>query len=470
MKIKRRELLKSMAAVSAGFLGLNRFTEAADYQNEVYRYGDLKRDPADVFDLPEGFSYKIISRAGDLMSDGLRTPGAPDGMAAFAGPNGKVILIRNHELTPEVTFKGAFGVGNHLFSNVDAEKVYDLGKGKFPHLGGTTTLVYDPLSKKVERSFLSLAGTTRNCAGGPTPWNTWVTCEETVDKGTPTLKVGQGGFNWSEKDHGYNFEVPASSTGLVQPVPLKAMGRFNHEAIAVDPKSGAVYQTEDRDNGLLYRFLPTEPGNLSAGGKLQALVIRDKKSCDTRNWPETGEPKLRVGEYLDVEWIDMDDVESPKDDLRARGYTAGAARFARAEGIWYGNEEIYFACTNGGIAKKGQIFRYVPSGVEATEKEKNHPGRLQLYLEPNNTKLITHCDNVTVAPWGDLIICEDEAPVKYLRGVTKRGEIYTIGRNRYTTNIEICGACFSPGDPTTLFLNIQEPGLTLAITGPWKPA
>ena len=457
-----------MAAVSAGFLGLNRLVRASDYQNEVYLYGDLKRDPADVFDLPEGFTYKVISRAGDPMSDGFRTPAAPDGMAAFAGPKGKVILIRNHELTPEETFKGPWGIGNHLFSKMDPKRVYDLGKGKFPHVGGTTTLVYDVASQTVERSFLSLAGTTRNCAGGPTPWNTWITCEETVDKGTPKLKVGDKDFNWSEKDHGYNFEVPVNATGPVEPIPLKAMGRFNHEAVAVEPRSGVVYQTEDRDDGLLYRFIPRKRGDLRSGGKLQAMVVRDRKSCDTRNFPTTGEPKLRVGEYLDVEWIDMRDVQSPKDDLRKRGRDAGAAIFARGEGIWYGNEEVYFACTNGGIGRKGQIFRYVPSPFEATAKEKDQPGRLQLYLEPNNTKLVNRCDNVAVAPWGDLIICEDEAPTKHLRGVTRRGEIYTLGRNRYTSDLEICGACFGPGEPTTLFLNVQDPGYTLAITGPWK--
>ena len=224
MSLSRREALKSMAAVSAGFLGLNRFVRASDYQNEVCLYGDLIRDPDDVFDLPEGFTYKVISRAGDPMSDGFRTPGAPDGMAAFAGPKGKVVLIRNHELTPEETFKGPWGIGNHLFSMMDSERVYDLGKGKFPHIGGTTTLVYDPARQNVERSFLSLAGTTRNCAGGPTPWNTWITCEETVDKGTPKLKVGDKNFNWSEKDHGYNFEVPVNATGPVEPIPLKGDG------------------------------------------------------------------------------------------------------------------------------------------------------------------------------------------------------------------------------------------------------
>lgn len=462
--------MKSVVSVSAAFLGLERFASGA-YQNQVHRYGDLKRDPADVLDLPEGFKYTLISRTGDRMTDGLRVPGAPDGMAAFPGPEGKVILLRNHELVAPQTSEGAFGLGNHLFPKVDPNKVYDLGKGKFPHLGGTTTFLFDLKTQKIEKSFLSLAGTTRNCAGGPTPWGTWITCEESIDKGTPGIKEGEANFNWSEKDHGYNFEVPARiDSGLVDPVPLKAMGRFNHEAVAVEPESGAVYQTEDRDDGLIYRFLPTKRDDLRSGGKLQALVVRDRKSCDTRNFSTTGEPKLPVGEYLDVDWIDMTDVESPNDDLRIRGRDAGAAIFARGEGMWYGNQEIYFACTNGGIAHKGQIFRYLPSPHEATPREKEQPARLQLYLEPNNTHLVNRCDNVAIAPWGDLIICEDEAPHKHLRGVTPDGEIYTIARNRYFGDSEMAGACFGPGEPTTLFVNIQFPGYTLAITGPWQMA
>jgi len=499
MKTSRRKFLTSATSVTAAFLGLRQFTFSAfaqgapgarrpqGYQSEVERYGPLLSDPNHIFDLPEGFSYKILSRTGDEMSDGLRVPGAPDGMAAFAGPNGRVIVVRNHELTSDMTFEGPFGVDRSLLSKVDRSKMYDAGEGVRPHVGGTTSLVYDPETQKVERQFLSLAGTCRNCAGGPTPWNTWVTCEETVEVSWEAEKRARERrnrrsedteepqdpprrTNFNEQDHGYAFEVPAAADGqLAEPVPLRAMGRFNHEAIAVDPASGAVYQTEDRDDGLIYRFISNEYGKLASGGILQALAIKGQKSVDTRNWPETGKPKIPPNTALEVEWIDLRDVQAPRDDLRARGYKAGAARFARGEGIWYGRGEIYIACTNGGISKTGQIFRYRPSAFEGTERESERPGRLDLYLEPNNTHLLQYCDNVTIAPWGDLIICEDGAEHNYLRGVTSGGKIYTIGDSAYHTHSELCGACFAPNHPT-LFVNLQRPGLTLAITGPWDKA
>src|SRR6056300_1385801 len=107
-----------------------------------------------------------------------------------------------------------------------------------------------------------------------------------------------------------------SEMGLVDPVPLKDMGRFNHEAVAVDPVSGIVYQTEDRDDGLITRFIPNEAENLKAGGKLQALVLKDHSSCDTRNWPDKGEPRFPVEESLDVEWMDLEDTENLEDKLR----------------------------------------------------------------------------------------------------------------------------------------------------------
>lgn len=509
MKTSRRRFLTTATAVSAGFLGLQRLTQSAwsqsfpgaspggrgrgggrgagpAYQSEVNRYGPLIPDPNRIFDLPKGFRYTILSRTGDTMSDGLRVPGAPDGMAAFPGPDGKVILVRNHELSSEMTLEGAFDFETGTQRLIYLAKMYDAGEGIRPHLGGTTTLLYDPYTARVERQFLSLTGTCRNCAGGPTPWNSWITCEETVELSNEAEKKARARrprsveeeeqaepnepelrTNYNEKSHGYNFEVPASAEGgLTEPVPLVAMGRFNHEAVAVDPASGVVYQTEDRDDGLIYRFIPTEPGRLAHGGRLQALAVQAQKSVDTRNWPETGKPKLGLNSALEIEWIDMDNVEAPRDDLRTRGFKKGAARFARGEGMWYGRNEIFFACTNGGISKTGQIFRYQPSVFEGTERETEAPGKLTLYLEPNNTQLLQSCDNVTVAPWGDLVICEDGTEHNYLRGVNPDGKIYTIGDSAYHTLSELCGACFAPNHPT-LFVNLQRPGLTLAITGPW---
>lgn len=476
MKFSRRDFFRKTTYVTAGFWGLRHYVSAQDrpaeplppaYVNETEKYGALIPDPHGLLDLPKGFNYTVLSRTGDFMDDGFRTPGAPDGMAAFPGPPGKTILVRNHELNADSTFDGPYGLQNELFSKIDARLLYDAGKKIRPHLGGTSTLVYDWKSRRVERQFLSLVGTTRNCAGGLTPWGTWITCEETVEK-IADPAVENSGYN--EKDHGYNFEVPVTTEPkIAEPVPLKAMGRFNHEAIAVDPLSGIVYETEDRPDGLFYRFIPEEPGRLAKGGRLQFLAVRDKKPYDTRNWPETRNPKLAPRVPLAVEWIDIDNVEAPEDDLRLRGHTNGAARFARGEGIWYGDGEIYFACTSGGVSKVGQVFRYVPSPFEGTEREKTHPGLLELYLEPNNLGLLEYCDNVTIAPWGDLVLCEDGSAENYLRGVTPDGKMYTLAYNSYPGESEFCGVCFAPDHPT-LFVNIQRPGITLAVTGPWSQA
>lgn len=215
---------------------------------------------------------------------------------------------------------------------------------------------------------------------------------------------------------------------------------------------------------------------MADGGRLQALCLRDGGAFDTRNYAETGEPRLSVGDGLPVRWIDLGEVESPEDDLRTRGAEAGAAVFARGEGIWFGDGELYFTCTNGGLARRGQVFRYVPSPAEGAPSEETAPGRLTLYLEPNNALLLDSVDNIVTAPWGDLILCEDKVAqanvvtnygaYNFLRGVTPAGRIYTLARNRYPGGSELAGACFAP-DGETMFLNIQASGLTLAITGPW---
>lgn len=457
MSSSRRTFLKNAGLYSAGFIGLRSLVSnplfAATAGSGDAGYGPLLDDPARLINLPRGFSYTVFSSTGDEMDDGLMVPGMHDGMAAFAGPDGRTLLVRNHELESAWIDRSPFGRSGERLGRIDRARVYDLGKGIAPNLGGTTTLVYDTRTQKLERHFLSLAGTVRNCAGGPTPWGTWVTCEEVNDQPEPD----------AEQPHGYNFEVmPSATPGLVKPVALKAMGRFRHEAIAVDPASGCVYQTEDTGDGLLYRFVPAQPGNFAAGGRLQALVIKDRRTADTRNW-EAGD--FPVGQPLAVEWTDLDDVESPHNDLRKRGAAAGAALFARGEGAWWGNDSAYFAMTNGGRNRFGQVFQYRPSPYEGTGREHNQPGTIELFSEPNDTALLRNCDNLVVAPWGDLILCEDTSSVCRLVGVTPSGQYYVLAANAEVGR-ELAGACFSP-DGTTLFVNVQTPGYTIAIRGPW---
>lgn len=460
MHSTRRDFLKTAAAVSLGFSGLQGCVAGGAVgarSAETTGYGPLVADPNKILDLPKGFSYHVISTMGDPMSDGFHLPGAPDGMAAFPGADGLTVVVRNHEISPgAAASSGPFGENNELKTRLEDSQRYDTDAAGVPCLGGTSTFVYDTRSNRLESQFLSLAGTLRNCAGGPTPWNSWVTCEETVEMPGPNCA----------RRHGYAFDVPAGDDGkLADPVPLVGMGRFNHEAIAVDPKSGVVYETEDRPDSCIYRFLPNAPGKLAAGGRLQALGIAGSAGpgVDTRNWTER---TWRQGESRQVRWIDLDNVDSETDTLRFRAFHKGGARFARGEGMWQGRGAIYFACTSGGQNKKGQIWRYVPSPHEGSAGETAQPGTLELFLEPNDGELVDNADNLTVAPWGDLVICEDGKGDQFLVGVTPRGAIYKLGHNRYNTS-EFAGATFSP-DGRVLFVNIQKTGLTLAIKGPWK--
>lgn len=449
----RRSFLTQSAAVTTGFLGLSKYLDSNLQAAEGFSYGELKTDPHRLLDLPEGFSYRVLSFTGDKMNDGYTVPGKPDGMAAFDAGNGKIALVRNHEIGHSGSSEGPFKDNKKLPKGFDESLIYDGGRfGAQPFVGGTTTLIYDPKSGKVENQFLSLVGTDRNCAGGPTPWGSWVTCEEPSDM---TSKWGQF--------HGYCFEVPSNAKGLTQPVALKAMGRFRHEAIAVDPDTGIVYLTEDRSDGVIYRFIPDQPGKLAAGGKLQALKIKGEKEQDTRNWPGN-ELTFPIRERVPVEWVDLENPESPDDDLRFQAMEKGAVIFSRGEGMWYGSPDnvgessIYWACTDGGKNQSGQIFRYFPG-------ENSAEGELELYLEPNDTDLLKNGDNITIAPSGHLYICEDNSGPSMVRGVTREGEIFSIAHNALNTS-EFAGACFSP-DGKTLFVNIQNPGFTFAITGPF---
>lgn len=385
-------------------------------------YGPLQADSAGVLALPAGFTYVRFGEAGQPMTGGTPTPSMHDGMAAFPGPDGHTVrLVRNHEQSYGPAF---------------ATPAYDPTAA-----GGTVNLVFDTARGELVAHYPTLAGTVRNCAGGPTPWGTWLTCEETFSDG--------------EVPHGYIFEVPSTATGAVDPVALTDMGRFVHEAVAVDPKTGIVYETEDRGSSGFYRFLPNRSDDLAAGGCLQMLAVRGRPGYDTR----TGQT---VGEILHVEWVDIDEpnptgTDADTLDVFHQGQTRGGATFARLEGAWYGSGSVFFNATSGGDASLGQVWEYRPTGRSG--------GQLILLFESPSPDLLEAPDNVCVSPGGSLLLCEDGGATDYLRGVTSKGQLFDFGRNDLN-GAEFAGATFSP-DGQTLFLNIQTPGITFAITGPF---
>lgn len=393
---------------------------------------DFRGQP--LISLPEGFRYWVISWTGQTMSDGSLVPGDHDGMAAFRGPRGQTILVRNHELSNRET----------KFGNVTGVAVPDAMKYDTWCNGGTTTLVVDE-SGQLVRHFASLGGTNNNCAGGLTPWGTWLTCEENTS-------VPASNNNFKQR-HGYVFEVPANATGPVAAVPIIGMGRFNHEATATDPRTGITYQTEDRGDSCFYRYVPNVPGKLLDGGALQALKIKGDDFfavetklgfLDTLNTP------------LPVEWVTINDVDPASDTLRLEAHSKGAAKFSRGEGIWYGNGLVYFCCSSGGDIGAGQIWAYDPQNETVT-----------LVVESTDDDVLHAPDNITVGPDGRLYLYEDGSGGNNIVGVNSEGELFRVAENTIGNGSEFAGGCFSHNG-RFMFVNMQNPGLTLVIEGPWR--
>lgn len=385
----------------------------------------LELQTVPLLDLPDGFKYIAFSITGQPMNDGNLVPEDHDGMAAFAGPRGTTILVRNHEISASEE--------NQVIAP-DSKKYDPLSAG------GTSTLIVSK-DRKLVKHFNSLAGTIRNCAGGPTPWGSWISCEENTS--TPAGNT-PGDVNNVSKKHGFNFEVPARG-GLVNPVPLIAMGRFNHEAVAVDPATGYVYETEDRNDSCIYRFRPNRFGDLKSGGILEALVIKGMPTVDT----STGFLSKK-GQPMSVEWVEIEDVNPDEDTLRLEAQEKGAAIFKRGEGAWYGDGNIYWVSTTGGDLEAGQVWCYDTSA-----------NTVKLFIESTDRSVLDEPDNITIAPFGDFFLCEDGPDTQFVVGITPQGELYQFTRNALNTS-EFAGACFSP-DGSTMFVNIQTPGITLAI-------
>ena len=433
--MNRREFLT--IAGLAPFLGLGTLLGEGNlsFRNKSFG-GKMNRDINKIVDLHPELRYKIISEAGSVMSDGLRLPHLPDGMGSFNVDN-NIVLVRNHELDLSNGMKKSAFINPETQMKRLGSKHYDKNA-----IGGTTTVVLDKSSKNVIREYLSLSGTDDNCSGGVTPWGTWLTCEESIDKKKA-----------NRIPHGYVFEVDPRNNSLSTPIPLKNMGRFYHEAVAFDKFQNA-YLTEDRDDGLIYKFSPKRLNNLERGD-LFALKVKGKK--DSRNWKN---PSIKVNKKFSAEWVRIEDVDPDDDTMRYEGLEKGATPFSRPEGIVADGESLYVCCTSGGPLRRGQIWKIVPVSKKET--------KIELWYEVQDGASLDMPDNIVAAPWGDLIVCEDNSKVNRLWGITPKGNPYLIAENNYS-GAEFAGVCFSPFD-NTLFVNIQQRGVTLAIDGNWQKA
>ncbi len=449
-RISRRTFI-GLGGMSAAALLLNSGTASAQAG-----FGDTVPDPGGVIDLPADFQYRIISPKGSPLSSGGVVPGDPDGMAAFAGPSkGMTLLVRNHEQRA--------GDPNP----VPQKNPYDPAGP-----GGTTGILVDSNRKEIS-DFVTSSGTINNCAGGATPWGTWITCEE--DQTT---------------NHGYAFEVdPSDPEGDLSKTPIRGMGFFSHEAVDIDPATSIAYLTEDDFRGdipddpndeiladytndetdpatgqpgtgarvsFLYRYIPEDtsqkPGALQKGGKLQALTIDQR--------PNYNVDLAFPDDIFQVVWKDVN-PEEPHEGAE----DVGAARFNRLEGAYFAGGTFWFDDTQGGEKRLGQIFRLFPSGGYGDTGDK-----LELFYEGSDSNNMESPDNIVVTPWGDLWFAEDETieggdMMNRVVGITPEGETYVFARNRKSDS-EFAGPTFAP-DGRTFFVNMQGDGLTFAIWGPF---
>ncbi|MGR8007471.1 alkaline phosphatase PhoX [Streptomyces hypolithicus] len=446
----RRQVLARTGALGAGIVFAGSVSEvfagtAAAQGLGRKGYGPLVPDPAGLLDLPRGFRYKVLSREGEPLRSGEGpVPGNHDGMAAFRGHRGRVHLVRNHENrhTAKTGVPRAEGL------------TYDPAAK-----GGCTAIALDGRNNVLGER-VALAGTAVNCAGGPTPWGTWLTCEETEEK---------AGTNGYTKDHGFIFEVDPVDPRRTGARPVFAMGRFQHEAIAVDPKSGIVYETEDafqKPFGLFYRFLPEKPlsgsGSLHAGGALEAMRVPGVP--DLSAIQETG------ASFGGVEWVPVPDPQAKETPIRLQDFgSKGITHAQKLEGCYWGERAVYFVSSfarsaEGSAADHfGQVWRYEPERRRLT---------LVVVFGPDTDIQLPgeSPDNICLAPRGGLMVSEDGNGAQHVYGVTRRGEVYAMARNRQELAPgewgEFAGISFSP-DCGTMYVNCYAPGTTFAVTGPF---
>jgi uncharacterized protein len=481
-QIDRRTFLRGSAA-TAGTVVLGgpfqgfaaRAANAASLAAPLPSLGPVKdhRDRVVRLWLPRGFQYRSFhdTETPVILPDGTDLPGRHDGMSSFPGPGENLFLVRNHEVNNPGP---AFGPG----------EPYDAMAG-----GGTTTIEVTPKGKVVD-AYTSLNGTQMNCSGGPMPWGSWVTCEETVngpDVGPDFTGVSNVPL---QQPHGFIFEVPAG--GQSNREPITSAGRFAHEAVAFDPIDGILYLTEDNfgfPSGF-FRYIPAsnpmQTGFLDNEGQLQMLAVKGRLNLDLATTQSQGAT-------YEVEWVDIDDPAptfpytpgetAPTSNNEAivyvgdQGRDRGAAYFSRLEGSAYEDGVVYFTSTQGGGTAEtsiGPIPDGYGNGFGQVWAFRTQDEILQCVFQSPGAAVLDFPDNVTTSRRGTLILCEDSSGDNYLRGLTVAGDLLDVALNRLHSAAgvprfgeEFAGSTFSP-DGSTLFVNIQaSAGMTFAIWGPW---
>ncbi|MET8215167.1 alkaline phosphatase PhoX [Streptomyces hirsutus] len=355
---------------------------AAPAQPGTGPYGALGAADAHGIRLPAGFTSRVIARSGQQVPGTSYTwHNAPDGGACYADGSGW-IYVSNSEIDP------SGGAGAVRFSAT-----------------GTVTGAYRILS-----------GTRQNCAGGKTPWNTWLSCEEV--------------------DRGYVYETDPWGTKAA--VRRDAMGRFKHEAAAADPVRGVVYLTEDVSDGCFYRFRPTTWGDLSSG-TLEVLVAGSGTSGP-------------------VSWARVPD---PSGATATRNQVSGAKRFNGGEGCHYANDTCWFT-TKG----DNRVWQYDASAqtIELAYDDS---------LVTGGSAPLTGVDNVTGSASGDLFVAEDGGNLE-ICVITPDDVVAPFLRVDGQSGSEITGPAFSP-DGTRLYFSSQRGtsgsssgGITYEVKGPFR--